>query len=358
MTLTMDVLILGGGIAGMTAAKTLSESGLQCALVEKTDRLGGHGAKWACMAGERCARCSVCMVEDERRSVMNDGSIEKLFGARVTALEGEQGAFKATVSPEGEGDVSEGRLKDAVTIEAKHIIVATGFKPFDPSELKGLGYGVFDNVVTLAELDEYLKYDELERFLPADMEKPRIAMIQCVGSRDKKSGRQYCSQYCCKGAIRMMHRLKHLRPDAEISDYYIDLQIMGKAFRNFHEEAKARFNFHQGTPSEIIKGDNEGEIGIVSQDETTGQPIRRDFDRAVLLIAQTPPVGVEAMAETLGIERNDYGYFKSEGYEGAFRTSRAGIWLAGTNAGGADIPLSRSTALAAAGQIIAQLKSR
>jgi heterodisulfide reductase subunit A len=354
------VIVVGGGIAGMTVAGAAANLGIGVTLVEKDHRLGGHAANWACMATDECARCSACLVQEQISQVSAHPGIEILLGSRLAACQEEAGGFRVTLEPGPPADnlrppwrdwiLSEGR-----TVSGQAVVLATGFEPYDPSDNPLLGYGHFPGVVTTGELDRMLREDDLAGFAPQRDAPLKVAFIQCVGSRDRKSGRPYCSQFCCRTTIRLVQRVKYLRPEVEATVFYIDLQIMSKEFGTFYRRARDQVRFIQGVPAEVCPGETEGTIRVYSVAPGGDRTEAFEFDRVVLAIGLTPTESHRALAETLGLELNDFGYFAGVDPDRSLESTRPGILLAGACGGPADIQASRKQAMAVAGLLARRL---
>jgi len=347
-----NVIVVGGGIAGMTVAGAAADLGIPVTLVEQDHRLGGHAANWACMATDECARCSACLVQDQVSKVSSHPRIEVVLGARLESCEGEPGAMRVTLEPTGDGVRSPWRewvLPQRRTVPCQAVVLATGFQPYDPAEAPLLGYGRFEGVLTTADLDRLLREDDLARFAPAGNTPLRVAFIQCVGSRDRKSGREYCSQFCCRTTIRLIQRLKHLRPNVEATVFYIDLQIMSKEFGVFYDRVRDEVRFVQGVPAEVCPGETEGTLRVYSVGPGADRTEAFEFDRVVLAIGLAPTDSQRALAEAMGLELNDFGYFAGAGSGARLEASRPGVFLAGACCGPADIQASRKQAMAVAG---------
>jgi len=106
------VLVVGGGVAGLTVATALADRGLRTILVERSTELGGHAAAWACMATDECARCSACMVEDLIRNALDHTGLEIITNARLDGFSGAAGAYELSVSPYGTAAVACGQQGD------------------------------------------------------------------------------------------------------------------------------------------------------------------------------------------------------------------------------------------------------
>ena len=122
---------------------------------------------------------------------------------------------------------------------------------FNPVGFQSLGYKEQKNVMTTVELNRIMKEERFEELL-ADIETPKIAFIQCIGSRNRELGRDYCSQVCCKISARQANKIHFLRPDAKISIFHKDFQVVGKEFRQQMKKMKQYVEFIQGVPAEIF----------------------------------------------------------------------------------------------------------
>jgi len=349
-----NVIVVGGGIAGMTVARAVADLGVGVTLVERDRRLGGHAANWACMATDECARCSACFVQDQISRMLAHPRIEVLLGVRLAECQGEAGAFRVALEPGPACDPlplpwQERVLGRRRIVPCQAVVLATGFEPYDPAENPLLGYGHFDGVLTTADLDRILRLDDLAGFA-SDGDAPlRVAFIQCVGSRDRKSGREYCSQFCCRTTIRLVQRLKYLHPAIEATVFYIDLQIMSKEFGAFYDRVREEVRFIQGAPAEVSLGETPGSLRVYSVASGADRTEAFEFDRVVLAIGLVPTDSHRSLAELMGLDLNQFGYFAGAGPDAPLETSRPGVFLAGACSGPTDIQGSRRQAMAVAG---------
>ena len=203
-------------------------------------------------------------------------------------------------------------------------------------------------MITTADLDRLLREDDLGSFAPQGDAPLRVAFIQCVGSRDRKSGREYCSQFCCRTTIRLVQRLRYLRPAVEATVFYIDLQIMSKEFGTFYDRAREEVRFIQGVPAEVCCGETEGTLRVYSVAPDTDRTEAFEFDRVVLAIGLAPTPSHPELSQALGIELNELGYFPANGSGRALGNGRSGVFFAGGCAGPTDIQGSCRQALAVA----------
>ena len=345
-----NVAVVGGGIAGLRTATALADIGFEVTVVERALRPGGHAAQWACMATEACAKCSACLVQDQLGKALRHPRIHLILGAEVSSIAGAVGGFRLPVLPVSGGNGQRSAWTELVLtspreIAADAVVVATGFEPHDAATNPLLGYGRLEGVATTQDLDEALRHDDLSGFLPAGGDARRLAFIQCVGSRDRQSGHQYCSQFCCRTTIRLARRLRHLRPELEIVVFYIDLQVMTKEFSGFYEQARNEgIQFLQGVPAEIIPGEDRP-LRVYSVPPGSARAVPLEFDRIVLAIGLSPTSSHPALAERLGVDLDTLGYFSTNG------SGRRGVFFAGGCAGPTDIQGSFRQALAVAAQV-------
>ncbi len=321
------VFIVGGGIAGLTVAKTLVDSGIPCAIVERDLNLGGHARQWACMATDRCQRCFCCLVEDLVRDINASQKANVMTGWDVSSVLASEGNGKQVSLKEiGTG-------KEIIS-DAQAVVFASGFVPYDPAEKLLWGHGRLEGVYTLAEVDALLRGDQLSQFIGAETGL-RVAFFQCVGSRDASSGANYCSQYCCKAALRMALKLIHECPGIEITIFYIDLQLAGKYAGDLMKQAgQANVRLCQGVPGEIVQGSERALEVIVEQQ---GKNVKERFDRVILSIGQRPASVMSSQAAQLGLAVNEFGFLKPLSTLDNSRTANPGIYVAGASSGPKDI---------------------
>ena len=336
------ILVVGGGTAGLSTALGLADCGFAVTVVERSDALGGHAAHWACMATTDCVKCNACVICELVKRTQRHPGITIMESTEVQACEGGPGAFRVSLRPTGGNGNGAGR--DAV--EAAAVVAATGFAPYDPTVDPMLGYGRLPGVITTEDLDEYLLRDDITGLLPTDLKAPRVGFIQCVGSRDVKRRREYCSQFCCKTSIRLARRLKHLAPAAVITIFYIDLQIMGKEFKAFYAVSQGMIEFVQGTPAEVTPLGPEGPYRVYSFDRETSSTVARELDRVVLAIGVDHEQKNDALAETLGLDLDDLGFFLALGSH----SPKPGVYVTGACSGPMDMrsTITRSMATVAA----------
>jgi len=230
-------------------------------------------------------------------------------------------------------------------LRADAVIVATGFDVYD-ARLKGsLGYGRYPNVLTGLDLEQVFAREGRLR-LPTNAKGPHnIAFIQCVGSRD--AGHGYCSQVCCKYAMKLAGLIKYQNPDARVTIFYIDLQSAGKGFAQFYEDYKKSIRFVRGVPVEVVET-TPGELEVRFEDMSQGKVCRDTFDLVVLSVGVSPRMNSWELARILGINMSAEGFFDVKDTLSPNETNVSGIFVAGTCQGPKDIPDSIAHGIAAA----------
>ena len=209
------VLIIGGGPAGLYAARGVADLGSPAIMVEKRERLGGAPVSEHYASFTPNLEDAGAAMESMISAVSGDPLVEILLNTRVTGCSGEPGNFQVTLtSRQGET-----RMETVGSI-----IVATGFDHFDPGrETQRYGYYEFEDVLTLGDAEKMLNATQFVRPSPGQPPR-RVCFIQCVGSRDRRLGNLYCSKVCCGVASKEAIEIKELLPDAKVFIFYIDLR--------------------------------------------------------------------------------------------------------------------------------------
>jgi heterodisulfide reductase subunit A len=295
---TPNVLILGGGVAGMAAARTLDGRDVLVHLVEKEKSLGGHAAKWSCMATHACENCGACLSIEAADQAPHQKNLKLHFNTLVQGIEKKDSGYEVVLEN-----------KESFTVQK--IIMATGFSPFDPKKSPSLHYGDCPGVITTAELNTLLREESLSPLLKGKPD-PKIAFIQCVGSRNREQGRDYCSQVCCKISMRHAHKLTHLYPEAQITLFYMDLQLIGKEIRTFYNGLSRTISLVQGLPAEILEHPETHQPTLVTEDKTTQSRVSQSFDLIVLSVGLEPSDTLEKTAKTLNLTPNSWGFFNTD----------------------------------------------
>lgn len=357
---TGTVMVVGGGIAGLTAAWELTRQNINVELVEKSCFLGGHSIGFTCKASDKCQQCGACSVEAMLANVVNEPlinvhlrtevkNIEKADFFKISlgksSFEIEQGkvlkGFSVHNFPlyvaggECADDLPHGTVKiddmgSTTELEVDAVVVATGFSPFDPNIKSTYGYGKWKNIITGMDLENILRENTVA-VRPSDGRQPeKIAFIQCVGSRDERLGNLWCSQVCCAYAMRMAGAIKYKDSSANISIFYIDIQNTGKEFPVFYEKIKSDVRFVRTIPVDIYPLEND-RLLLRHMVEENGTPAFEEFDLVVLSVGIMPNEDTDKISKIFNIPLNEDGFLD----ETANGTS--GVFVAGTASGPASI---------------------
>ena len=278
-------LILGGGLAGMTAALSLAEQGFTVHLVEKESELGGHLTHiYRTIDGKDVQQ----FLQKTREDVEGNELIHVYTDAEVKEVSGYLGNYTTTVY----------LSKEEKTTELNHgvAIIATGAKEFEPKEYL---YGQNSNVISQADLEKRLCEGDTSGV-------NKVVMIQCVGSRDNEH--PYCSRICCTQAVKNAIKIKEINADAEVVILYRDIRTYG--FREkYYLEARRKgvlFIRYDEEKKPDVSEEN-GKIDVTLIDPVVGQEVRFNPD---LLVLSTGVYGEnDELAQILKLPLTEDGFF-------------------------------------------------
>ena len=249
--------------------------------------------------------------------------------------------------------------EETVEIEVGAILVATGFDPFDARLKPEFGYGLYPNVITGLQFERLSSASGPTRgkITLNGLEPKKVVFIQCVGSRDKSLGVEYCSRVCCMYTAKQAHLVKEKIPDAEVTVLYIDVRAFGKGFEEFYDRVRGEgVIYRRGSPSEIYK---KGERLIVRAEDTLlGEPLQLEADLVVLATGIAPRGDAQGLATLLRLSSSPDGFFREAHPKlKPVETEREGVYLAGCCQGPKDIPDGVAQAKAAASSAIITLRN-
>jgi len=342
MLLTMktaeQILIVGGGIAGLEAARQLRKLGFAPVIVEKSSALGGHVAQWNCLFPDLTpARKIIAEYEADLKG------IELMMETEIASINRLQKGYSIVLS--------NGR-----TLPCRAVIFATGFKLFEAEKKEEYGYGVYDHVITNRDLENWFNTHSDER-VP---EKPTaMGFVHCVGSRDIKAGNTQCSKVCCITAIKQAIELKEQFPNAEIYCFYMDLRLFGKKYEDFYINAQRDFGIHfiRGRVSEVSET-IDGRVLVKAEDTLVGKPVKVKLDLLVLMAGIVCNRENQSLVRSVQLPIDDDGFFRSrDNITSITESDRAGIFFAGTCTGPKTIPETIAEARSAALNVYNYLKT-
>ena len=229
------------------------------------------------------------------------------------------------------------------TLEVGSVIIATGFRLFDPLNKVQYGYGRFPNVITAMQMERLLSptrpYNAVLR--PSDGKVPdNIAYILCTGSRDCQANNPLCSRVCCMYSVKQAQLIMGAVPLADITIYYIDVRAFGKGFEEFYEQAKAMgVYFVKGKVARVDQVEN-GNLTLHYEDFVNqGKLAQAEHDFVVLSVGLMPNLEALGLFNGDGLEADDYNYVREIDEDiNPGRTSVDGVFAAGSASGAMDIP--------------------
>ncbi|HVO37756.1 MAG TPA: 2Fe-2S iron-sulfur cluster-binding protein [Spirochaetia bacterium] len=287
LPVTHAALVVGGGLAGMTAALTMADQGFEVFLVEKSRRLGGTAALVPrTITGEALSDHVKKLV----KRVSTHPKISAFISARLEKVEGFVGNFQTTIR-RGAGT--------PVVVEHGAAILAVGARQSEPTEYQ---YGSSPNVVTLLELEKRLASPAFE--IPA-----AVVMIQCVGSRE--DGHAYCSRLCCASSVKQAIRIKTAKPDANVIVLFREMRTYGLRER-FYEQAREmgvsfiRYDVARKPATRVRK---DGRILVTAFDAILGAQITVPADLLVLASRIDPNPENEALSQLFKVPLSSTRFF-------------------------------------------------
>ena len=323
------VVIIGGGIAGMEAARQLLMLGYKPVIVEKDDHLGGHVASWHKLFPDMGDAQQI--VAKLREDIM-DATI--YLSTEISVCNRLKDGYNIVLS-------------NGMSILTRAILMSTGFTLFPAAKKEEYGYGVYDRVITNADLEHWFNTGDDAR-IPA--EPKAVGFVHCVGSRDLKAGNSQCSKVCCITAIKQAMEMKEKFPDAEVYCFYMDLRLFGKKYEDFYINAQRDYGVHfiRGRVSEVSEN-IAGGVQVKAEDTLSGRPVRVQLDLLVLMAGIVNNPDNESIAGQVRLETDSDGFLKSrDNILSITESPRKGVFLAGACTGPKTVPETVAEARSAA----------
>ncbi|MBW2623694.1 MAG: CoB--CoM heterodisulfide reductase iron-sulfur subunit A family protein, partial [Deltaproteobacteria bacterium] len=286
-----DILVVGGGIAGMTAALEAAKAGYQVSLVEKEEALGGFGAKLKKSTPTKppYQELEDTIIADVISQVEASEKINVFTSAEIEKIEGGPGLFDATIKSNGNEN----------SARYGAIIQATGWTPYDAEKLPHLGYGSSPDVITNVQMEEMAAAGTITR--PSNGAEPNaVAFIQCAGSRDEEH-LPYCSAVCCRVSLKHSLYLKEQNPEMAIYVIYKDIRTPGQDEELYRQAQRAGVLFIRGEVEEVSTGGDQ--MSILAEDVLLQDKVSlEELDLIVLATGMVPNAAV--WLEELTIEED------------------------------------------------------
>lgn len=325
-TLSRELLVVGGGTTGLTAALEAADAGSNVVLVEKSGVLGGFALKLKKRfpLGRDFDELRETGIKEKIEAVNYNDKITIHTSAVIDSISGQPGMFDVTLKNNG--------VEEKFRVGA--IVQATGFKPYDANKLGHLGYGKVKNVVTSVEFEEMAANGKIKR--PSDSgEAKSVAFIQCAGSRDEKH-LPYCSSVCCMTTLKQASYLREMGGDRKVFVFYKDIRTPGKYefyYKKVQDDDGVFF-----TKAEVlsIEDGGDGSVTVTARDTLLGgEEMKVRVDMVVLA------TGMETAASNGGALNLTYrqgpelpeltnGFPDSHFICFPYETRRTGIYAAGS----------------------------
>lgn len=338
---THPIAVVGGGPAGLEAAATLAGTGLSVSLFEANN-------EWAENLSNKYKIFPDFSSADDLfrqlKSQIEHPSISKYLNTEISSITKEGDIWKLTDSNGNEH-------------KASAVLMSTGYEVFDARRKEELGLGIYDGVITSMQLEHLLKTQHISNMFEEAPQ--RIVFLQCVGSRDEKTGNRYCSKICCITAVKQAIEIKRLIPQIEVYVFYMDLRMWGQHFEELYRKSQEQYNvrYVRGRISEA-SSTFDGRIQIKAEDTLIGKPLKMSTDLLVLMVGMEPSCGTKQLTEGCGIA-GEYGFARSKDahlYDNF--TDKQGLFLAGTCKRPMSITDTITDARSAALEIIKYVQTR
>ena len=284
------VIVIGGGVAGMQCAAELAMQDIKVTLLEKKSDTGGKVRGWHKLFPTFTPADEV--LSGLRHKMALTQNITTKTGCEAT-----------TITPQ------KVTLSTGESIDCDAVVVATGYTLFDARIKEEYGYGIYDNVITSADLEEMFNKDDVRM---KDGSTPRrIAILHCVGSRDEKVCQRHCSKVCCVTGVKQAIELKQMYPAADVFNFYMDIRMFGPGYEEMYREAQQKYNVHfvRGRISEVSPNiDNR--LQIKAEDTLTGRPLKMGVDMLVLLIGMKSNDHNASLKANCGLQCQNSGFMQ------------------------------------------------
>lgn len=274
--MSKDILVVGGGVSGLSAALAASDAGYKVTLVERSAELGGFQKSVKNIATFPYKRgLQNNPVSDLVQKVQNNENITVYTEARIESTAGGPGLFDVTILQNG----------STITHKFGAIVLATGWVPYDPKQLDAkLGYGL-PNVITGTEFEEMIAAGGIKR--PKDGGEVRnVAFILCAGSRDPNH-LPYCSTVCCIASLKQALEVKRQNPDANVFIVYREMRTPGQSEDLYRKAQEEGVIFIRCQTPEVSKG-AQGLTVKGFEDLVGDEVIIDDLDLVVLATGMVP----------------------------------------------------------------------
>ncbi|MCX6321302.1 MAG: FAD-dependent oxidoreductase [Bacteroidia bacterium] len=339
--MSKQVIVIGGGVAGLEAAGQLSKAGIEVSLIEKENKTGGHLNDWYKLFPDRRNSSEVKEYLD---GITHHDGIKLLTNTTIEKFNSNKSHF-SIITNEGK------------ELTADAVVVATGFDLFKSARKEEYGYGIYDNVITSTDLEEMFRKGKI--VLSNGNVPKTIGIVHCVGSRDEKVGNLYCSKLCCVTAVKQAIELREHLPESKVFCFYMDMRMGGAFYEELYREAQEKWgvNFIRGKVSEAGEAiDNK--LIIKVEDTLAGRPLKMEVDLLVLMAGMEMSEGGKKISKMCGLNTGENRFFAvADHHYGSNRSNIKGVFYAGTCTAPMNITETISHARAAVSEVMDYLKN-
>ncbi|RKX21708.1 MAG: heterodisulfide reductase subunit A [Candidatus Zixiibacteriota bacterium] len=279
---TKDIMVVGGGMAGMNAAKLAADAGYKVFIVEKEAQLGGWARKF-----------KKVFPKHPPYPELEDSGCDKL----ISEIEAHENitvhlstTIEKTTGQPGKFEIDLQGSAGSTHLQIGSIVQATGWKPYEPEKLTHWGYGVSPDVITNIQMEEMVANGGIKR--PSDGKAPKsVAFIQCAGSRDPEH-LPYCSAVCCRVSLKQARYVREQLPESQVFILYKDIRSPAQ-YERFYAWVQEDDNlfFTKGEIASVTKKGDKVAIGL--EETLLGEDIKIEADLVVLATGMVPSTKVE-----------------------------------------------------------------
>lgn len=273
-----SILVVGGGITGITAALEATKAGYEVNLVEKRDTLGGWMAKWSKQYPKHSPYRELedTGVESKIKEIQDNHQIKVYSGTEIESIQGAPGKFEVVLNQKG----------NKVNIKAGSIIQATGFKPYPGEKLGYLGWGKYPDVITNIQMEELAQGGKIVR--PSDgKEVQSVVFIQCAGQRDENH-LGYCSSVCCMTSLKQALYIREKNANSKIYIFYKDIRTPAQ-YEDFYRRVQEEGSVFLSKGEVVgISPDGSGSLVVAVDDTLLGEKVEVKADLVVLAAGMVP----------------------------------------------------------------------
>ena len=312
--MSKHIVVIGAGVAGMEAAGRLAKSGFDVTVLEKESTSGGHLNDWYKLFPDRRDSSEV---KEYLENLASSERIKFLTGTTIEKFN-KKGSSYSLITSNGEN------------LHADAVIVATGFDLFKSSRKEEYGYGIYDNVITSADLEKMFRNNKI--ILNSGSVPKTIGIVHCVGSRDEKVGNLYCSKLCCVTAVKQAIEIREHLPESIVFCFYMDMRMGGAHYEELYREAQEKWgvNFIRGKVSEASEN-IDGKLIVKVEDTLAGRPLRMEIDMLVLMAGMEISEGGKKLAGIAGLNTGENRFFAATDHHyGSNISNLNGVFYAGT----------------------------